>query len=96
VISMKIVKWLAASAIALSTVPAIGLARHASHVSAGPALAAVTTATPAAESTRVVKHPVTKAKIKHRRKHKAKSRAHKATKSHKTKNKSTKKKVHAK
>ena len=91
-IRMKLVKWMAASAIAIAAVPAIGLARHASHVSAAPVSADVTTSvTPGDTDTKAVKHAAVKSKTKKHKKHKAVAKKAKA----KTKRHKAKKKKHA-
>jgi hypothetical protein len=93
-IRSNVLKWAALGAIALVSIPAMGLARHASHVSA-PSLKAVTSVTAASSNTarpdKLVSHKA-KAKAavkgkKHKKakrhvakKHAAKHKKHKAKK----------------
>ena len=85
-IGLKFVRWMIGGAIALVAVPAIGFGRHASHVSAAPALSAETMSVSDTPEKSKITHEATAKhkKLKHHsRKHKAvRSRRHKSTKHH--------------
>jgi hypothetical protein len=105
-IRLSIVKWVAAGALALAAVPAIGWAMHSNHVSAAapdtklvhPASATVTKKTSATHHASTAKKVTHHAKGKHvrksSRKHTSKHAKHHTTRHH-TAKKSTAKKTHA-
>jgi hypothetical protein len=107
-IRMKVVKWVAAGAIALGAVPAIALAAHAKHVTAAASPVKLVSAIQPAKSTRTATKKLTSSTVKKAthstrqtkarrskaRKHVThRSTTHRSTTRHTTK-KSTSKKTH--